>query len=205
MRMKRKAVFFDKDGTLVEDIPYNSDPERMELEPGVGPALAQLHAAGFLLVIVTNQSGVARGYFSESALEPVARRMRRLFVDASAELAGFYYCPHHPEGTVPAYAVECTCRKPQPGLILMAARELQVDLTLSWMVGDILNDVEAGKRAGCRTILVDNGNETEWIRSPLREPEVVVGSVLEAAREILREVAVVPRSFSGVMGGWNDE
>lgn len=205
MRAYRKAVFFDKDGTLIKDIPYNIDPDRIELEPYVGPALAQLHAAGYVLAIVSNQSGVARGYFTEASLGPVEQRLRQLFQQSDAVLAGFYYCPHYPLGSELAYAVDCTCRKPQPGLIVKAARELHVDLGRSWMVGDILNDIEAGNRAGCRTVLVDNGHETEWIRSPLREPDAIVRTVPEAAELILRTRTTDPRVLFGVKGGLSDE
>jgi histidinol phosphatase-like enzyme len=98
---------------------------------------------------------------------------------------GFYWCPHDPAGNVPRYATECTCRKPMPGLLLKAAQEHGIDSSRSWMIGDILNDVEAGRRAGCRTALIDNGNETEWQWSALRSPDVLAGSFLAAARAIV--------------------
>ena len=99
-------------------------------------------------------------------------------------LDGFYYCPHHPDGIVPRYAVACDCRKPEPGLIHPAAREHDLALGESWFIGDILDDVEAGRRAGCRTVLIDNGNETEWKRSPLRRPDLVARDLAEAAQFI---------------------
>jgi histidinol-phosphate phosphatase family protein len=115
------AVFLDKDGTLVEDVPYCADPERMKLLPGAGPALRSLHEAGWRLAVVTNQSGVARGLFPESALAAVEARLREVLAAEGVPLAAFLYCPHHPDGVVPAYAVHCDCRKPEPGLILAAA------------------------------------------------------------------------------------
>ena len=181
--MTTSAVFLDKDGTLVEDVPYNVDPARIRLMPGSIEGLQALHAAGFLLVVISNQSGVARGYFAESALPRVVEHLRKLLMDAAVPLAGFYYCPHHPEGIVRAYTHECSCRKPAPGLILQAAEELQVDLARSWFVGDILNDVEAGRRAGCRTILLDNGHETEWLHGPWREPHHTAGDLAEAGAD----------------------
>jgi D,D-heptose 1,7-bisphosphate phosphatase len=138
---------------------------------------------------VSNQSGVARGYFDEAAIGPVEARLRALLDAAGVPLAGLYYCPHHPEGPVARYATACACRKPAPGLLLHAAREHGVDLARSWMIGDILHDVEAGRRAGCRTVLLDVGNETEWDVVPSRLPDVVAGNLLDAARLIVGAAA----------------
>jgi histidinol-phosphate phosphatase family protein len=183
--MKARAVFFDKDGTLIEDVPYNVDPDQIRLEPGAADALRQLNAAGYRLFVISNQSGVARGYFPEEALVKVEGRLRELLADAGVRLAGFYYCPHHPAGSLPAYAVACSCRKPAPGLLLRAAVEHDIDLPRSWFVGDILNDVEAGRSAGCRTVLLDTGHETEWVLARGRLPHHVVGDLRQAARVIL--------------------
>ena len=183
----RVAVFLDKDGTLIEDVPYNVDPALIRPRAGVGSALARLQAAGYRLIVISNQSGVARGLFPEAALAAVERHLAALLADAGVRLDGFYYCPHHPEGSVPAYAVACACRKPQPGLLLRAAQEREIDLNRSWFVGDILHDVEAGRRAGCRTILLDVGNETEWLLTPARLPHAIVGDIGQAADRILRD------------------
>src|SRR4051812_7101588 len=121
--MKHRAVFLDKDGTLVEDVPYNVEPSRIRLGPGAAAGLSQLHAAGFLLIVVSNQSGVARGMFSEDALTAVHERLKELLAEFGVSLSGFYYCPHHPQGTVARYAVKCSCRKPEPGMIRAAASE----------------------------------------------------------------------------------
>jgi D,D-heptose 1,7-bisphosphate phosphatase len=182
----RRAVFLDKDGTLVEDVPYNVKPELIRLAPGAEEALRKLHHAGYLLVIITNQAGVARGFFSEHELASLEQTFREIFQNQiGVPLAGFYYCPHHPQGTIRAYALECDCRKPAPGLLLHAARDLEIDLSRSWMIGDILNDVEAGKSAGCSTMLVDNGNETEWVLTEARRPEFIVNNLIDAADFIL--------------------
>jgi histidinol-phosphate phosphatase family protein len=114
----------------------------------------------------------------------VQNRLRQLLDELGVPLDGFFYCPHHPEGTVPEYAMACDCRKPEPGLIRQAAREQEIELEQSWFIGDILDDIEAGRRAGCRTVLIDNGNETEWKRSPLRQPHLVARELDEAARRI---------------------
>jgi D-glycero-D-manno-heptose 1,7-bisphosphate phosphatase len=181
----RRAVFLDKDGTLVDNVPYSADVDRIALSRGAAEALHELHHDGFWMIVVSNQSGVARGLFHEGALAAVERRLRSLLEAAGVPLLDFVYCPHHPQGTVARYARECGCRKPRPGLIAGAAAKHGVDLTRSWMIGDILDDVEAGRRAGCRTALVDTGNETEWVRGPEREPDLVAGDLLEAARCIL--------------------
>lgn len=185
--MSAKAVFLDKDGTLVEDIPYNIDPDLIQLTEGALEGLRILQAEGYRLIVVTNQSGIARGYFEEPALGGVEKRLQELLQPADIPLTGFYYCPHHPDGTIPEYALNCSCRKPQPGLLQRAAREHDIDLASSWLVGDILNDIEAGKRAGCRAILIDNGNETEWELSPVRQPDFVVKNLYEAALTITHE------------------
>ncbi|WP_374165173.1 D-glycero-alpha-D-manno-heptose-1,7-bisphosphate 7-phosphatase [Arcticibacter sp. MXS-1] len=181
-----KAVFVDKDGTLIPDIPYNTDPALITLQENTAEGLRQLQSEGYLIIIISNQAGVARGIFEEKALDAVIGRMRELLQEQDVRLDGFYYCPHHPEGTVAGYAVECDCRKPSPGMIQRAVRDFDIDPFQSWMIGDILNDVEAGKRAGCRSILLDNGNETEWVISECRIPDYVVQNIDEAAMLILK-------------------
>ncbi|MBW3570398.1 MAG: HAD family hydrolase [Gemmatimonadetes bacterium] len=179
------AVFLDKDGTLVQNVPYNVDPARIRLAPGAAEALRMLADAGFRLFVVSNQSGVARGYFGEEALGPVEARIREMLSAEGARVDAFAWCPHHPQGTVAAYARACDCRKPAPGMITALAAAHGIDLSRSWMVGDILDDVEAGRRAGCRTVLVDSGGETEWVPGAHREPDHVVGDLAAAARAIL--------------------
>ncbi len=171
----------------MNDIPYNVDPDLIQLAEGALDGLRLLQEHEYRLFIVTNQSGVARGYFEEQALSAVEKRLQELLSAAGVQLSGFYYCPHHPTGNVPQYSVECSCRKPQPGLLQKAALEHRINLASSWLVGDILNDVEAGNRAGCRTVLLDNGNETEWVLTPRRHPVFTVKNLYEAAAAIVRE------------------
>jgi histidinol-phosphate phosphatase family protein len=171
-----RAVFFDKDGTLLVNVPYNVDPGRMALSPQAAESLASLAARGYRLIVVSNQPGVGLGKFDEGALAAVERRLRELLPDLDA----FYYCPHAPDSG-------CECRKPACGLLMRAARRHGVRLERSWMVGDILDDVEAGRRAGCRTVLIDNGNETEWRLTPARKPDRVAASLHQAATLILEE------------------
>jgi histidinol-phosphate phosphatase family protein len=180
------VIFLDKDGTLVRDLPYNADPSKIILEEGAASGLRRLAGAGCHFVVVSNQSGVARGFFKEEALQAVADRLGQVLAEsAGVTLDGFYYCPHHPQGSVAEYAVECGCRKPQPGMLIKAAQALGIDLRKAWMVGDILDDVEAGKRAGCRTILIDNGHETLWKCGSFRSPDFTASSLEEAAEIII--------------------
>jgi D-glycero-D-manno-heptose 1,7-bisphosphate phosphatase len=176
-----KAIFLDKDGTLVDDLPYNVEPRRITLCSGAGPALRLLSRLDYRLFVVSNQDGIARGHFPENAMHGVRDRLTDLLFRESLALDGFYYCPHHPDGTVNSYAVDCDCRKPMPGMLLKAADEHGIDLASSWMVGDILHDVEAGNRAGCRTLLIDNGNETEWRLGPRRIPTRMAPDLYAAA------------------------
>jgi len=188
----RPAVFLDKDGTLVDNVPYNIDPARIQLAAGAVDGLRLLHEAGFPLVVITNQSGIARGYFTEAALTRVQEHLHGLLAEAGVPLAGFYYCPHLPDAIDQRYAADCDCRKPRPGLFLRAAERLGLDCTRSWAIGDILHDVEAGHRAGCRAILIDNGNETEWELSPARTPDLVARDLVEAASQIVAQRSAHP-------------
>jgi lipopolysaccharide heptosyltransferase II len=181
---RRPAVFLDKDGTLIEDIPYNVDPDRIRLARGA-ERLRELVTAGYKLVVVSNQSGLARGYFDEHSLNIATQRLSALLNAIGAPLSGLYVCPHLPDGNVARYRQECDCRKPLPGLIERAARELRLDLGRSWMVGDILNDVEAGQRAGCRTVHIDNGHETEWQLDRFRNADRTVPDLAATVDAIL--------------------
>lgn len=176
----KPAVFFDKDGTLVVDVPYNVSPQQIRFCPGADAAIALLHRAGFALFVVTNQPGIALGFFDRAALADVETAISKRFAQNGAELAGFYFCPH--DGSTP-----CTCRKPAPGMLEVARREHNLDLSRSWLIGDILNDVEAGNRAGCRSILIDNGNETVWLPGPMRQPCYKAANLEDAAHFILAD------------------
>jgi D-glycero-D-manno-heptose 1,7-bisphosphate phosphatase len=177
----KPAVFLDKDGTLVENVPYNVDRTRIQLTLGAVDALLLLTGLGYELFVVSNQPGVALGLFPAGALAAVEEHLNDLFLARGFRLTDCYWCPHHPEGVVADYALTCTCRKPLPGLLQAAAHEHDLDLERSWLIGDILDDVEAGRRAGCRTVLLDVGNETVWRWSPLRTPDYVALDLLEAA------------------------
>lgn len=183
-----KAIFIDKDGTIIPDVPYNVIPALIQLSENAAEGLKQLSDAGYKIIVISNQSGVARGFFEISALQDVEKRLKTLLADIGVPLTGFYICPHHPEGIVSPYNITCSCRKPGSGMILQAAREHEVDLSLSWMIGDILNDVEAGNTAGCKTVLINNGNETEWVLNENRKASLIVSNINEAASSILNSL-----------------
>jgi D-glycero-D-manno-heptose 1,7-bisphosphate phosphatase len=176
----RPAVFVDKDGTLIHNVPYNADPQRVRFAPHAFEALRRLARDGFALLIVTNQPGLANGRIEAAQYDALRAHIeQRLRDEGGIELAGWYTCPHAPDATPP-----CGCRKPAPGLLQRAARDHGLDLARSWMVGDILDDVEAGRRAGCRSVLLDVGNETVWHLTPQREPHHRCPHLLAAAQAI---------------------
>jgi histidinol-phosphate phosphatase family protein len=184
----RPCLFIDKDGTLIENVPYNVDPAKLRFMPGAGEALARLARAGLALVIVTNQSGLARGYFTRAQFAQLQDALlKRLRDEAGVVIDDVMLCPHEPDAQGrPA----CLCRKPAPGMLISAARRHGLDLTRSWMVGDTLDDVEAGRRAGARGLLFDSGGETVWRRSPLRAPDAVFTDWAALAAHVLAGLAL---------------
>jgi D-glycero-D-manno-heptose 1,7-bisphosphate phosphatase len=185
--MAGKAVFLDRDNTVIQDPGYLSDARGVKLLPGVELAMKSLVQAGYKLVIVTNQSGIARGLLTEEALEKIHAEMRRQLAEHGAHYDALYYCPYHPEGTVEQYARDSDLRKPQPGMLRKAARELDLDLSESWMVGDSARDIEAGQRAGCKTVRV---RTRPGRHAPPGDEDVqadyTVRNLVDAARVILR-------------------
>lgn len=183
------AVFIDRDGTLSEEVGYVNHPKRLCLLPRSAEAVRLLNEAGLRAVVVTNQSGVARGYFSEEVLHAVNAKLVAELKAAGAFLDGLYVCSHHPREGKPPYRARCDCRKPKPGLLLRAAEELGLDLRASYMVGDKISDVEMGKRAGVTPILVLTGyglGEWEYRRPQWRfMPDHVAGDLLDAVQWIL--------------------
>lgn len=174
------AIFLDRDGTIIADPGYVSLPQQVQLLPGAAEAIKRLSAAGYRVVLVSNQSGVARGLFTEEDLAAVQTRLVMLLKAEGAELDGAYYCPFldGPDATVPAYQRDSYMRKPNPGMLLQAAEELNIDLSRSWMIGDSPRDVEAGRRAGCRTILLrsDGAADADGCR-----PTMVAGALADGA------------------------
>ena len=157
MTTGKAAVFLDRDGTINIEKNYLYRAEDFELLPGVGEAIAMLNRAGYLVVVVSNQSGVGRGYYSEADVRLLHQHLDQVLSPYGATIAAYYFCPHHPDHAEGEYLQDCTCRKPLPGMILQAATDLNLDLSVSFMVGDKLVDAEAGRAAGCTSILVKTG------------------------------------------------
>ncbi len=176
---KGRAVFVDRDDTLMIDVAYCRNPEEVRLLPRAAEGLRILARGGFAIVVVTNQSGLGRGYFDEERLTAVNARLRSELRSRGADFQALYYCPHRPDES-------CACRKPQPGLLFRAAGELDLDLTRSYTIGDKGWDVEAGKAAGTRTVLITNGRKFEAQEA---EPDFVAKDLVEAARWIVADKA----------------
>lgn len=186
--MSKPAVFLDRDGTIMREAEYLADPAGVELLPGAAEGIRLLRQAGFAAVVTSNQSGVARGYFDEVAVKRVNARLAELLAAAGAQLDGIYYCPHYPAGSVAAYARACDCRKPAPGMLLAAARDLGLDLGRSWVVGDKLADIEFGANQGLKTVLVLTGygaqtRDAGFAGKP--QPDHIAPDLAAAAQHIL--------------------
>ncbi len=177
----RKAVFLDRDGTLNVDKGYVHRVEEWEWIPGAIDALCALKQAGFLLVVVTNQAGIARGYYDKNDMAVLHAAINEELQQHGAMIDGFYYCPHHPEfGEV----LECECRKPMPGMILQAQQDFGIDLACSWLVGDKVSDTQAGVAAGVRSILVQTGYGSIE-RTLLGAADICVADIAAASRYII--------------------
>jgi D-glycero-D-manno-heptose 1,7-bisphosphate phosphatase len=182
---KRRAVFLDRDGTINVEKNYLHKATDFEFIPGAQEAIKKLKDAGFLVVVVSNQSGIARGYFDETAVESLHQHIQEELANYGTSIDAFYFCPHHPVKGLGPYKVQCECRKGSPGMLLLAARDYDVDLSRSIMVGDKLADIEAGKRAGCKSLLVLTGyGETTALNNEIRSIEKCQ-DLLAASRLIL--------------------
>lgn len=173
--MANRAVFLDRDGTVAEDVGYCSSPEDFRLFVTTVPAIKLLRQHGFRVIIVTNQSGIGRGYFTEEILAEIHRQMQAELSRGGASVDAIYYCPHHPDDS-------CQCRKPRPQLVLRAARDHDIDLGCSFVVGDQPGDIELGKAVGCRTLLIEDLPSTSDKKV---NPDTTVADLLAAAQWIL--------------------
>lgn len=191
--MKRRAVFMDRDGTLSEEVGYVNHPSRFRLFPYAASAIKHLNDSGWLAIVITNQAGVARGYFSEDMIQTIHAAMRQELENSGARLDAVYYCAHHPTVGEPPYRFDCDCRKPKPGLISRAAKEFDIDLEGSWMVGDRYGDVELARNAGVNSAFVLSGyGRGEWEHQRagwIEKPDLVAKDLLEAVKAIVSRKA----------------
>lgn len=203
--MSRPAVFFDRDNTLIVGNEYLGNPDEVRLVDGAADAVARVRAIGYATVVVSNQSGVARGYFTEDAVRAVNARMDELLRrdNAGAIIDLHEYCPYHPDGTVEAYRRDSDLRKPRPGMLIKAAESLDLDLKRSWMVGDAPRDIEAGAAVGCRTILIIDRTlaaSPAAAEQQRAKPDFMVSSLREAIAVIERHTHASLESGSMASG-----
>ena len=204
--MKRRAVFIDRDGTISEEVGYINHVSRFRLFPYAAPAIKHLNENGWLAIVITNQAGVARGYFSEVTIKAVHSAMTKELESSSARLDAIYYCAHHPAVGEPPYRLDCDCRKPKPGLIVRAAKDFDIDLEHSWMVGDRYSDVELARNAGVKSLLVLSGyGRGEWEHqraSWAEQPDLVAEDLVEAVALILSQATkITADKISALPGG----
>lgn len=178
----RKAVFLDRDGTLVVHIPFLSSPEQLRLLPNAVEGLRLFKKSGYAIIIVTNQSGIARGYFNEAQLTLVHNKLLTMLEGEGVHIDDIYYCPHHREGVIEEYRRGCDCRKPNPQMLLDAAKFHRIDLTKSIMIGDSASDVQAGKNAGCTSVLIRDTTNNHSPITFVMGADYLAENLLEAAK-----------------------
>ena len=177
---RNKAIFLDRDGVINKEVNYLSDPSEFNLIKGVAHALKSLKAKGYLLIVITNQSGIARGYYNEETLQKIHDKMNSELEERGVKLDDIYFCPHHPE-----FTGLCPCRKPKPGMLLRAKKDHEIDLESSYLVGDKLSDIKAGLNAHCQTVLVLSGHGNEEIEKIQSErPDMICKDLLEFSKNI---------------------
>ena len=185
MSEKSKAVFLDRDGTIIEDAGYINSPDQIKFIPGSIEAIKKLNQAGYKVVIISNQAGVARGLLTEDMLQTIDKVIHRQILNGGGHIDASYYCPHHPEHGVYPYKQVCECRKPHPGLIKRAVREKNIELTGSFMVGDKSSDVETGRNVGIKTVFVRTGHGRNEEKNLKGKPDHIANNLPEAVRWIL--------------------
>jgi D-glycero-D-manno-heptose 1,7-bisphosphate phosphatase len=181
-----RAVFLDRDGVITQEPPYYAHKlSELVLLPKSSDAIRLLNENGFLVVVACNQAGIARGYYQEEDAILFNQAMKDNLAREGARIDAMYYCPHHPEAKIERYRVNCNCRKPEPGMLTRAGKELNLDLKQSFMIGDKLSDVEAGKRAGCKTIMVRTGQGAEELKAKNVECDYIADDVYNAVEHIM--------------------
>jgi len=195
MKMMKSAVFLDRDGTLIEEVGYLKDIKDIKLIEGAAEGIKKLNEHGILVILVTNQSGVARGYFDEENVTIVNQELKRILQEKETYLDGIYYCPHHKKGVVEKYAIDCQCRKPKTGLIQQALEDFKdIDLKKSYVIGDKAIDIELARNAGCKGILVKTGYGSKVIDGSYDrfiEPDYIADDLNDAANWLLQDLNLV--------------
>jgi D,D-heptose 1,7-bisphosphate phosphatase len=180
-----KAVFLDRDGTIIEDAGYIGEIDRVRFLRGSGKAIKLLNENNYKVIVITNQAGVARGYFTEEAVREVNNYISESLARENARIDGFYYCPHHIDGVVEEYRKDCYNRKPKPGMVEQAARDFDIDLAQSFIIGDNMSDIEAGHRAGCRSIFLSDVKLSDKVENSIIVPDFTVPSLFKAVTLLL--------------------
>ncbi|HXZ94926.1 MAG TPA: D-glycero-beta-D-manno-heptose 1,7-bisphosphate 7-phosphatase [Dehalococcoidia bacterium] len=181
-----RAVFLDRDGVITQEPPYYAHKlSELALLPKSADAIRLLNENGFLVVVACNQAGIAHGYYREEDAIAFNQAMKDNLAREGARIDAMYYCPHHPEARIERYRVKCNCRKPEPGMLTRAGKELNLDLRQSFMVGDKLSDIEAGKRAGCKTIMVRTGQGVEELKAKEIECDYVADNLCDAVEHVI--------------------
>lgn len=181
-----RAVFLDRDGVITREPPYYAHKiSQLRLLPRAAEAIRLLKENGFLVITVSNQAGIARGYYGEAEAELFNEAMKQRLAKRGAVIDAIYYCPHHPEAKEARYRLDCDCRKPRPGMLLAAKEEFDIDFGRSFLIGDKLTDIEAGRRVGCKTIVVRCGQGTEQLQNNRIECDFVANDLYDAVKHIL--------------------
>jgi D,D-heptose 1,7-bisphosphate phosphatase len=190
---KNTAVFLDRDGTINEEVGYLDSLDKFKIIPSAYEAIRLINESGMKVVVISNQAGVARGFFTEDFVKITHEHLQTALRQQGATIDNFYYCPHHPMEGIGPYRQVCNCRKPAPGMLLRAAQDLNIDLTRSYLVGDRFNDMEAGKKIGVRGILVKTGFGQSLLQddgpdeaTPENKPDFIAADILEAVKWILK-------------------
>lgn len=183
---KHTAVFLDRDGTINEEVEYLSSLEELNIFPNSFEAIKLINESGMLAVVITNQSGVARGYFDENFVKTVHLRINEILQGKGGYIDRFYYCPHHPVEGRGHYLKSCGCRKPEPGMLIRASEELGIDLSCSYMVGDAAKDIELAERVGAKGVLVKTGYGKDAVSSGIK-PAYIADNILDAVKWIMKD------------------
>ena len=184
----KPAVFLDRDGVITQEPPYYAHKvSDLKLIARSADAIRLLNENGFLVIVTTNQAGIARGYYREEDAELFNQALKEILAKQGSHIDAIYYCPHHPEAKIERYRIDCNCRKPKPGMLTRAEKELNIDMKKSFAIGDKMSDIEAGKRAGCKTIMVRTGQGAEELKNNHINGDFVTDDLYSAVRHILTE------------------